>query len=73
MRESFGALAGAVRRLSLDRLDGHLFVFLSRRRRHWRALWYDDDRAWRPLIAQASRRRMAPDERAAAAPDATRE
>ena len=33
MRGSFDALAGAVRRLGLDPVDGHLYLFLNRRRR----------------------------------------
>ncbi len=41
MRGSFDALAGAVRRLSLDPLDGHLYVFLNRRRRLAKVLWFD--------------------------------
>ena len=32
MRGSFDALAGAVRRLGLDPVDGHLYLFLNRRR-----------------------------------------
>ncbi len=38
---SFDALAGAVRRLGLDPLDGHLYVFLSRRRHMAKVLWFD--------------------------------
>jgi len=41
MRGSFDALAGAVRRLALDPLDGHLYVFLNRRRRLAKVLWFD--------------------------------
>ncbi len=41
MRGSFDALAGAVRRLSLDPVDGHLYLFLNRRRRIAKALWFD--------------------------------
>lgn len=41
MRGSFDALAGAVRRLSLDPTDGHLYLFLNRRRRIAKALWFD--------------------------------
>jgi transposase len=33
MRGSFDALAGAVRRLGLDPVDGHLYLFLNRTRR----------------------------------------
>jgi transposase len=32
MRGSFDALAGHTRRLALDPQDGHLYVFLNRRR-----------------------------------------
>ena len=41
MRGSFDALAGAVRRLGLDPVDGHLNLFLNRRRRLAKALWFD--------------------------------
>ena len=41
MRGSFDALAGAVRRLGLDPVDGHLYLFLSKRRRLAKALWFD--------------------------------
>lgn len=41
MRGSFDALAGAVRRLGLDPVDGHLYLFLSRRRQIAKALWFD--------------------------------
>ena len=41
MRGSFDALAGAVRRLGLDPVDGHLYLFLNRRRRIAKALWFD--------------------------------
>lgn len=41
MRGSFDALAGAVRRLGLDPLDGHLYVFLSRRRHMAKVVWFD--------------------------------
>ena len=41
MRGSFDALAGAVRRLRLDPLDGHLYVFVNRRRRIAKVLWFD--------------------------------
>jgi transposase len=33
MRGSFDALAGAVRRMGLDPVDGHLYLFFNRRRR----------------------------------------
>ncbi len=38
---SFDALAGAVRRLGLDPVDGHLYVFLNRRRHLAKVLWFD--------------------------------
>lgn len=41
MRGSFDALAGAVRRLGLDPVDGHIYLFLNRRRRLAKALWFD--------------------------------
>lgn len=41
MRGSFDALAGAVRRLSLDPVDGHVYLFMNRRRRLAKALWFD--------------------------------
>ena len=41
MRGSFDALAGAVRRLGLDPVDGHLYLFLSRRKRLAKLLWFD--------------------------------
>src|SRR5690606_15634810 len=41
MRGSFDALAGAVRRLGLDPVDGHLYLFLNKRRKIAKALWFD--------------------------------
>jgi transposase len=41
MRGSFDSLAGAVRRLELDPVDGHLYLFLNKRRRLAKALWFD--------------------------------
>lgn len=41
MRGSFDALAGAVRRLGLDPVDGHLYLFLNRTRRIAKVLWFD--------------------------------
>lgn len=41
MRGSFDALAGAVRRLELDPTDGHLYLFLNKRRRIAKAVWFD--------------------------------
>lgn len=41
MRGSFDALAGAVRRLGLDPVDGQLYLFLNKRRRIANALWLD--------------------------------
>jgi transposase len=41
MRGSFDALAGAVRHLGLDPTDGHLYLFLNKRRRLAKALWFD--------------------------------
>ena len=39
---SFDALAGAARRLGHNPLDGHLYVFLNRRRHIAKVLWFDD-------------------------------
>ena len=41
MRGSFDAIAGAVRRIGLDPVDGHLYLFLDKRRRLAKALWFD--------------------------------
>ena len=41
MRGSYDALAGKVRALGLDPLDGHLYLFLSRRRHLVAVLWFD--------------------------------
>lgn len=41
MRGSFDALAGAVRRLGLDPVDGHLYLFMNKRRRIAKAVWFD--------------------------------
>jgi transposase len=41
MRGSFDALAGAVRRLGLDPVDGHVYLFLNKRRRLAKCLWFD--------------------------------
>lgn len=41
MRGSFDALGGQVRRLGLDPRDGHLYVFLNRRRRLMKVLFFD--------------------------------
>ena len=41
MRGSFDALAGAVCRLGLDPVDGHVYLFFNRRRRIAKALWFD--------------------------------
>ena len=41
MRGSFDALAGHVRRLHSDPLDGHLYLFVSRRRQLVKAIWFD--------------------------------
>lgn len=41
MRGSFDSLAGAVRRLGLDPVSGHLYLFLSRNRRIAKAIWFD--------------------------------
>jgi transposase len=41
MRGSFDALAGHVRKLRADPLDGHLYLFVNRRRTLLRAIWFD--------------------------------
>ncbi len=41
MRGSFNALAGHVRRLHSDPLDGNLYVFVNRRKTLLKALWFD--------------------------------
>jgi transposase len=41
MRGSFDSIAGAVRRLGLDPVDGHLYLFLNKRRRLAKVLWFD--------------------------------
>lgn len=41
MRGSFDSLAGAVRLLSLDPVDGHVYLFLNKRRPIAKALWFD--------------------------------
>ena len=41
MRGSFDALAGHVRRLRSEPLDGHLFLFVNRRRNLMKLLWFD--------------------------------
>lgn len=41
MRGSFDALAGAVRQLGLEPLDGHLYLFFNRRRRLCKIVWFD--------------------------------
>jgi transposase len=41
MRGSFDALAGHVRRLQHDPADGSLYLFLNRRRRLMKAIWFD--------------------------------
>ena len=43
MRGSFDALAGHVRRFQEDPLDGHLYLFVNRRRKILKALWFDRD------------------------------
>ena len=41
MRGSFDALAGHVRKLKADPLDGHIYLFINRRRTLVKALWFD--------------------------------
>jgi len=41
MRGSFNSLAGAARRLGLEPLSGHLYLFFNRRRRLCKMVWFD--------------------------------
>ena len=41
MRGSFDALAGRVRAQDMDPQDGHLYVFMNRRRRLMKVLFFD--------------------------------
>jgi transposase len=41
MRGSFDALAGAVRRMGLEPLDGHLYLFFNRKRQLCKIVWFD--------------------------------
>jgi transposase len=41
LRGGFDRLAGDVRRLGADPLDGQLYLFVNRRRTQLRALWFD--------------------------------
>lgn len=41
MRGSFNALAGAARRLGLEPLEGHFYLFFNRRRRLCKMVWFD--------------------------------
>lgn len=54
MRGSYNALSGVARRLDLDPLDGHLYVFLNRRRFMTALLWYDGS-GWCVLKKRLSR------------------
>ena len=58
MRGSFDALAGAVRRLGLDPVDGHFYLFLNKRRRIAKALWFDGS-GWCVLAKRLERGRFA--------------
>jgi transposase len=42
MRGSFDALVGAARRLGLDPTNGHIYLFMNKRRRIAKATWFDD-------------------------------
>ena len=54
MRGSYNSLSGVARRLGLDPLDGHLYVFLNRRRFMAALLWYDGS-GWCVLKKRLSR------------------
>ena len=41
MRGSFNSLAGAARRLGLEPLNGHFYLFFNRRRRLCKMVWFD--------------------------------
>lgn len=41
MRGSFDALAGRTRGLGLDPVDGHVYLFMNKKRRLTKALWFD--------------------------------
>ncbi len=59
MRGSFDALAGAVRRLGLVPVNGHLYLFLNKRRRLAKALWFDGSGWWWRGCCEASSQTMA--------------
>ncbi|MBM3947022.1 MAG: IS66 family insertion sequence element accessory protein TnpB [SAR202 cluster bacterium] len=46
MRAGVDRLAGAVRRLGMDPLDGHLYLFLSRSRQILKAIAFDGSGWW---------------------------
>jgi hypothetical protein len=58
MRGSFDRLAGDVRRLGADPLDGGLYLFVNRRRTLLRALWFD--RTGWALLASGTSEPCAP-------------
>lgn len=41
MRGSFRSMAGAARRLGLEPLDGHYYLFFNRRKKLCKMLWFD--------------------------------
>ena len=41
MRGSFKSMAGAARRLGLEPLDGHFYLFFNRRRQLCKMVWFD--------------------------------
>jgi len=41
MRGSFKSMAGAARRLGLEPLDGHYYLFFNRRRQLCKMVWFD--------------------------------
>jgi len=62
MRGSFDALVGAVRRLGLEPTDGHLYLFLNKRRRIAKTPWFDGS-GWCVLakrLERVGRRRPQP-------------
>ena len=41
MRSAFKSMVGVARRLGLERLDGHFYLFFNRRRQLCRMIWFD--------------------------------
>lgn len=54
MRGSFDALAGHVRRLARNPLDGHLYFFVNRRRQLMKMIWFERS-GWRIFSCRLER------------------